>query len=302
MDNDDLTDYAIYGFIILLIIAVIWIYFQKDNLQTLYNKSLNVQSQLNVQSANDVSQLASLKAQLDKLNAQITAQKPQADELAQYKSIISSNLYASLKASNAIFGSSTNPRLLQNIADVTANISIKVGPALCEYAQILAKTLLQSFDAHQIEITRQICDSSSRAALVIALNGRRGEFENSQVITIIIATFDLLQAYFCSNRTRDNLVNIVKALVNVICNPSPESKQLYSALYKQMLLDLDNNYKNGSPNLVSNPGIRTTPQTINYQTQWGSYNQTTPGYYNLSKVGDPVLDELFSQIRVGENN
>lgn len=300
-NEEDLTDYVLYGIIILLIIVLIWLYLKSNNLQTLYNSSLAVQSQLNAQVASsnskadsDNSQIVSLKAQIDQLNDKITSLQPKADELAQYKSIISGNLYASLKASNTIFGNSTNPKLLQNIADIASSISFKVGPALCEYAQILAKALLQAYDTQQNDFTKQACNPKSRAALITNLNGHRGEFTDSQVITIIAATFDLFQAYFCSNQSRDNLVNIIKALVNVICNPSSETKQLYSAFYKQLLLDLDNNYKNGSPKLVSDSGIRTEPKTI----KWGLNTQTTPGYHNLSKIGDPVIDGWLSSVTV----
>lgn len=307
MDNDDYSEYIEYGIILVLIVVLVWMFMQKANLQTLYDQSITTQAQLRNQLASQTSadnaQIASLKKQLDDLNAQIASLKPKADELAQYKSIISSNLYLSLQASNALFGTTSNPQLLQQIASLTSDVVTKSGLALCDVAQILAKILVKSYDANSQKINKELCNPSAKAQLVSFLNNN-GEFANSSVVLLIIAVFDLFQAYFCTNQTNDNFNKIVTAMVNVICNPSNESKQLFSALYKQMLFDLDNNYKNGSPALKSNPGVYTPGQTYT-QPSWSdgrftypSHTYTTQGYYLPSATGDPIIDKLAENMRI----
>ena len=306
---DGTEDYVMYSALVLLVILLVWFYFKQTDLQTLYSQSQVAQTSLGTQLSNqktsDMSQIAELKLQIDKLNSQIVAQKPQLDELAQYKSVISSNLYASLQASNALFGSSSNPKQLQTIAALGANIATKVGTALCDVTQALAKTMLQTYDLNPSMYSDHLCDSSMKSKVLSALS-RDGEFSGSDIITLIGATFDLFQAYFCNNRTHDNLAKILSALVNTICNPSPESLQLYSALYKQMLFDLDNNYNKGLGTLNPNPGVHTPGNTY---TEIGAYNPssgkpaetytyTTSGYYLANKTGDPVIDDVFHNFRI----
>lgn len=300
--DSDLTEYVIYGVIILLIIVLIWMYVQRNDLQSLYDQSLNVQSQLNSQVSGDASQIINLKAQIEKLNAKIVELQPKADELAQYKSIISSNLYTSLKASNAIFGTTTNPQLLQNISMLAADISTKSGYALCDISQILAKSLLKSFDSDSTQFNKELCDPAGKSRTIANLSNN-GEFSNSSFIILISATFDLFQAYYCADRTRANFIKIISALVNVICNPSSESKQLYSALYKQLLIDLDNGYKNGSQQLNDKPGIYTPGEsytrpgyTINGVTYPEQYH-TSLGYYTPKKIGDSLIDSITQHMK-----
>lgn len=305
---DDIEEYVIYGILALLIILLVWFYFKQTDLQTLYDQSkvaqTNLDTQLSNQKTSDMSQIADLKLQIDKLNSQIVAQKPQLDELTQYKSVISSNLYASLQASNALFGTSSNSKQLQTIAVLGANIATKVGTALCDVAQALAKTMLQAYDLDPSTYSDQLCDPSEKSKLLSALN-RDGNFSGSDVLTLIGATFDLFQAYFCSNRTRDNLAKILTALVNTICNPSSESLQLYSALYKQILYDLDNNYQKGLGSLNPNPGVYTPGTTITEpgysDPSTGQIHYTTlttSGYYLANKTGDPIIDNAFGALKI----
>ena len=306
---DETEEYVMYVVLVLLIILLVWFYFKQTDLQTLYDQSkvaqTNLSTQLSNQKTGDMSQIADLKLQIDKLNSQIVAQKPQLDELAQYKSVVSSNLYASLQASNALFGTSSNSKQLQTIAILGANIATKIGPALCDVAQALAKTMLQNYDSSPSIYSDGLCDPSAKSRLLSILN-RTGEFSGSDIITLVGATFDLFQAYFCSNRTRDNLAKILTALVHTICNPSSESLQLFSALYKQILYDIDNNYEKGLGSLNPNPGVYTSGTTYtepgNYDPSTGRtsapYSYTTSGYYLANKTGDPLIDNAFGALRI----
>jgi hypothetical protein len=306
---DDVEEYVMYGVLVLLIILLVWFYFKQKDLQTLYDQSqvaqTNLGTQLSNQKTGDMSQIADLKLQIDKLNSQIVAQKPQLDELAKYKSVISSNLYASLQASNALFGTSSNSEQLRTIAILGANIATKVGTALCDVAQALAKTMLQTYDLNPSMYSDQLCNPSVKSKVLSSLN-RNGEFSGSDILTIIGATFDLFQAYFCGDRTRDNLAKILTALVNTICNPSTESLQLYSALYKQVLYDIDNNYKKGLGSLNPKPGVYTPGTTYTqpgyYDPNTGissaPYSYTTRGHYLANKTGDPIIDNAFSALRI----
>lgn len=304
MEEDE---YIEYGIILVLILVLVWLYFQKASLQSLYDQSISAQKQLGVQLSTQATadnlQIAGSKQKIDDLNSQIALLKPKADELDQHKLIISSNLYASLQASDALFGTSTNPQILQAIAKATADVATKAGMALCDVAQILAKVLMQAYDANAESIGVELCKTINKAHLVSQLNND-GNFAGSQIVTMISGVFDLFQAYFCTNQTRENLIKIVSALVNVICNPSNESKQLFTALYKQVLFDLDKNYKTGSASLNENPGVYTKPQiypqpSYNDGTYtYPAYNHTVPGYYRPAKTGDPFVDKLAASAKI----
>jgi hypothetical protein len=195
--------------------------------------------------------------------------------------------------------------LLVNIAKLTGQISVTSGKMLCEAAQVLARSMLNSVKNDttgkaKADLDKMIC-TGTKADLYKNLRLSDVMIKSSP-ITLVGYTYDLLHSYYCKDMSIANMQKILSALVNVICNPSDESKKLYTALYRQVLYDVDYNYTSGKQlPLDPDAGIFHKGVSQDYCYTYDGSSElicssyTTPSYYTLHKQNDPLLDTFADE-------
>jgi hypothetical protein len=284
-------DSIIIAVIVVLVIGLIYLYQQNTDLKSLIEQSNVVREKLNnelvSQNKSNTEVIKGLQEKLDDLTKKLSEAKPKLDELMQYKATLSLNLYYSLQANDVIFNESSNKELLIKISAAASELSVSGGKTLCALSKILARYLKEMYRNGRLKAER-LCDPELNSKIAREL----GNVATSNVYLIIMNLTKLTQVYFCNNQTEANFDRTLNAFVNVICNPSAESQQLYKAYMKTLLRDLDNNYKNNA-----NPNVLSDVQVIpggSVKNPDGSVLVDNTEYNVPLNTGDPTLNKLFT--------